>query len=250
MTHDDFDAFAPTPRPRPGPPQSDSPTLAFDRPDYDGPVRAGTRQYAGEHGAGYDRGDPPPPRRRGRGRHWALVVAVVVLALVGTTGVMLVMGGIGADTPKAADTAGGLAASSPGGPGASFPVSGATTNAPAPAPPTAPRGVPGASNNPTGAPAPGGGGRPSAGATAPGGGPARQFPRPTGRQRVIPNVVGMPLNDALRTLRQAGFRAGALYIAVNNPEQVGRVLRQSPDAGAPLDRGLGVTVLAGASGRR
>jgi hypothetical protein len=234
MSHDDFDAFASRPRSSPRPPHADSPTVAFDRPDFDNPARYETPRY--EHGAPADREDPPPPPRRRH--HWVWVIAVVVLALVGTTGVMLVMGGLSSPdtTSRAGDTLGGSVpgASVPAGPGASFPVGAPDTNAPIPPPPAAPSRGTGASGAP-GAPAPGapapGGSRPGGGIT-PGGGP-----------------IGMSVADALRTLRATGFRASTLFIAVNDRAQVGKVIRQSPDAGAPLDRGLGVTVLAGA-GRR
>jgi PASTA domain len=284
MSHDDFDAFASRPRSNPRPPHSERPTVAFDRPDYGGPAPYEPQRFEQqrhepprqeqqrhepqrqepqrhepqrqEQGAPYDREDPPPPRRRRH--HWVWVIAAVVLALAGTTGMMLVMGGLGGGdtTPRAGDTVGAGVpdVSAPSGPGASFPVGAPDTNAPIPPPPAAPSRGTGASGAAPGAPAPGapapgapGGSRP--GGITPGGGPTVQHPKPTGNQRAIPNVVGMSVNDALRTLRATGFRASTLFIAVNNPAQVGKVLRQSPDAGAPLDRGLGVTVLAGA-GRR
>jgi PASTA domain len=255
MTHDDFDAFAPRPRSRSQQPHSEAQTVSFDRPDYDAPVRydAGPEQsrgHVGQHSDPYRADDPGPPRRGGR--HWFWVIGAVVLALVGVTGLMLVFGGLTNDgsKPRAADKIG--TGQAPTGPGASFPVGSAgTPGAPAPGAPgrgsAAAPGAPGASGAAPGAPgaAPGAPGSRPGGSTA-AGGPVAQHPKPTGNQRAIPNVVGLRMNDALRTLRRSGFRAGALFIATDNRAQVGTVLRQSPDAGAPLDRGLGVTILVGA----
>jgi PASTA domain len=259
MTHDDFDAFAPRPRSRSQQPHTDAPTVSFNRPDYDSPVRYEvgpdqSRDHVGQHSDPYEPDDPGPPRRGGR--HWFWVIGAVVIALIGVTAVTLVLGGL-TDPGPARSRAGGESAAgqSPTGPGAAFPSGVRSPAAPAPgAPGRGGSGAPGASGAAPGAPGaapgatgaqPGGSG---AGGTAAGGGggPVVQHPKPTGNQRAIPNVVGLRTNDALRTLRASGFRAGALFIAVDNRAQVGMVLRQSPDAGAPLDRGLGVTVLVGA----
>jgi membrane peptidoglycan carboxypeptidase len=61
----------------------------------------------------------------------------------------------------------------------------------------------------------------------------------------VPSVVGKSLSTATSALEQAGFVVKVVEKETGNPDQVGVVLTQSPQAGTPADQGTTVTITVG-----
>jgi serine/threonine-protein kinase len=61
----------------------------------------------------------------------------------------------------------------------------------------------------------------------------------------VPNVVGEPEDQARADLSSAGLGARAVTQTTNDPSGDGKVLNQSPQAGAKLPRGEAVTIFVG-----
>ena len=64
----------------------------------------------------------------------------------------------------------------------------------------------------------------------------------------VPNVVGQMQDAATSALQAAGFQVVVVYQQVNDQQQVGIVLSQSPAAGTKLPQGGTVTITVGQLG--
>lgn len=90
--------------------------------------------------------------------------------------------------------------------------------------------------------------QPAAGANLPRGGRvALQFYRAAATARV-PAVVGMDRNAAADALHRAGFLVDRAEEPIGDPARFGKVLRQSPAAGASLPKGARVQIIVAAAG--
>jgi len=72
------------------------------------------------------------------------------------------------------------------------------------------------------------------------------FPTPIlhGHQGV-PRVLGLSLPEASEAVRKAGLQVQERRVAVNDPQQEGRVVFQQPPAGTTVRRGRVVTIFVG-----
>jgi membrane peptidoglycan carboxypeptidase len=61
----------------------------------------------------------------------------------------------------------------------------------------------------------------------------------------VPNVIGSPVDQAVATLKAAGFKVTVSYQTVNQQNQDGNVLNQSPPGGTERDEGTTVTIVVG-----
>ena len=61
----------------------------------------------------------------------------------------------------------------------------------------------------------------------------------------VPDVDGDHLQDALRKLSRAGFRADVQLVEVDRDRDVGRVISQDPDGGEDAPEGSTVTLKVG-----
>jgi serine/threonine-protein kinase len=69
----------------------------------------------------------------------------------------------------------------------------------------------------------------------------------TGPEQVdVPDVVGLPLAEARRALRDAGLKVEERTTTVTDESQDGVVLDQSPDSGGEVDEGSTVVLFVGA----
>ena len=62
------------------------------------------------------------------------------------------------------------------------------------------------------------------------------------RGREVPNVVGMPYEEAVKTLQDDGFKLGDTLDGFSNNATAGLVARQSPVAGNTVERNGSVTL--------
>ena len=62
------------------------------------------------------------------------------------------------------------------------------------------------------------------------------------RGREVPNVVGMPYEQAVKTLQDDGFKLGDTLDGFSNNATAGLVARQSPVAGNTVERNGSVTL--------
>jgi len=61
----------------------------------------------------------------------------------------------------------------------------------------------------------------------------------------VPDVKGLPVNDAFDALSTAGFTPNQKTKTVDNPDQDGIVVSQSPSSGSLKKKGSKVTVTVG-----
>jgi len=61
----------------------------------------------------------------------------------------------------------------------------------------------------------------------------------------VPDVIGRRPPQARHILEQAGLRVQERRVAVNDPQQEGRVVFQQPPAGTTVRRGRVVTIFVG-----
>jgi membrane peptidoglycan carboxypeptidase len=62
----------------------------------------------------------------------------------------------------------------------------------------------------------------------------------------VPDVVGMTAREAVDALREAGYGANRVEVPIDDPDQVGRVLAQSPGPGAnlpPFEDGVSIVTI-------